>query len=273
MTLDRNDDIRREGDTDAPAEAGDENAEVAELRADIEETRLEMGGTLNELGDRLEPGHLVEQAKENVREATIGRVEETARGMSDMVMETIKQNPIPAAIAGAGLALLWMNRSSGDGAARNGSYAYRYDPNTGQRLSTRGGIGKDIGQRVSEGASSVGESVGQARETVGEAVGQAGETVGQAVGQAGETVGQTVGQAGQQLDRFMQASPLAMGAIALGAGAVIGAVVPETQVEREKLGEASRQIGETLREGVDQAADQAEQAIDEAERSMSSSRS
>ena len=262
MTLDRNDDIRREGDTDALAEASDEDAEVAELRADIEETRLEMGGTLNELGDRLEPGHLMDQAKENVREATIGRVEETARGMGDMVMETIKQNPIPAAIAGAGLALLWMNRSSGDGAARNGSYAYRYDPNTGQRLSTRGGIGKDIGQRVSEGAASVGETVGQARENVGEAVGQ-----------AGETVGQTVGQAGQQLDRFMQASPLAMGAIALGAGAVIGAVVPETQVEREKLGEASRQIGETLREGVDQAADQAEQAIDEAERSMSSSRS
>ena len=76
----------------------DEQAEVAEIRADIEETRLEMGGTLNELGDRLEPAHLVQQAKENVREATIGRVEETAKGISDMVMETIKRNPIPAAL-------------------------------------------------------------------------------------------------------------------------------------------------------------------------------
>ena len=103
----------------------DEQAEVAEIRAEIEETRLEMGGTLNELGGRLEPAHLVEQAKENVREATIGRVEETAKGVSDMVMETIKRNPIPAALAGAGLALLWVNRSQGSQAG-NTSYRSGY---------------------------------------------------------------------------------------------------------------------------------------------------
>ena len=122
MTLDRDDDIRL---AEADAEANDlqpradleepdaEEIEIAEIRADIEDTRAEMGGTLTELGDRLDPGNLMNEAKENVREATIGRVEETAKGMSDMVMETIKRNPIPAAMAGAGLALLWMNRSNG----------------------------------------------------------------------------------------------------------------------------------------------------------------
>ena len=115
MTTERDDDPL-DGDID-DAEAGsltdEEQAEAADIRADIEETREEMGGTLNELGDRLEPGHLMNQAKDNVRDATIGRVEETARGMSDMVMDTIKRNPIPAALAGAGLALLWINRSNG----------------------------------------------------------------------------------------------------------------------------------------------------------------
>lgn len=242
MTLDRDDDIRRREDGDGVEPA------VAELRVDIEETRLEMGETLTELGDRLEPGHLVEQAKENVRDATIGRVEETAKGVSDMVMETIRRNPIPAAMAGAGLALLWMNRSGG---TSNGAYRdaaqYREE-------------GPGLGDRIGEGAS-----------VVGERVGEAGETVRQTIGDAGETVGQTVGQAGQQLDRFMQASPLAMGAIAVGAGAVIGALVPETQIEREKLGEAGRQIGEAVRDSVGQAADQAERSIDEAERSLSAS--
>jgi hypothetical protein len=47
-------------------ETQDEDVEVAEIRADIEDTRREMGGTLNELGERLDPGHLVEQAKDNV---------------------------------------------------------------------------------------------------------------------------------------------------------------------------------------------------------------
>ncbi|HET8777514.1 MAG TPA: DUF3618 domain-containing protein, partial [Candidatus Limnocylindria bacterium] len=140
MTLDRDDTRLADADaaqadleTSSPATANEldrmtdeEAAEAIEIRTEIEETRLEMGGTLSELGDRLEPSHLVNQAKENVREATIGRVEETAKGMSDMVMETIKRNPIPAAMAGAGLALLWTNRSSSGG--HNGNAGVRrYD--------------------------------------------------------------------------------------------------------------------------------------------------
>ena len=92
----------------------EEQAEVAEIRADIEETRREMGGTLNELGERLEPAASSTRQRKTFASATIGRVEQTAKGMSDMVVDTIKRNPIPAALAGAGLALLWVNRSQGD---------------------------------------------------------------------------------------------------------------------------------------------------------------
>jgi hypothetical protein len=84
----------------------------------------------------------------------------------------------------------------------------------------------------------------------------------------GQTAGQAAGQVGTQLDRFMQASPLAMGAVALGAGAVIGALVPETPQEREMLGDASRQIGTAVRDTVDQATTKAEEAMDEAERTV-----
>jgi hypothetical protein len=77
--------------------------------------------------------------------------------------------------------------------------------------------------------------------------------------------GQTVEQVGWKVDRFMQANPLAMGAIAIGAGAVIGSLVPETTHERELLGDASRQVGETVRDTVDQAATKAEETMDRAE--------
>jgi hypothetical protein len=232
----------------------DEEIEVAEIRAEIDETRVEMSGTLNELGDRLDPGNLVNQAKENVRDATIGRVEETARGMSDMVIDTIKQNPIPAAIAGAGLALLWMNRSGG---GNGGSDARR-------RLATdrcdRYGYGY--------GTARAGGHSGESQEVAPQASEKAGEirdNVGQAAGQVGENVGQAVGQVRGQLDRFMQASPLAMGAIALGAGAVVGALVPETRREREMLGDASREVSRAVADTVDKATQQAEESLDEAE--------
>jgi hypothetical protein len=260
VTLERDDDVRLGAQealqADLQADEGmteDEAAEAAEIRADIEETRAEMGGTLTELGDRLDPGNLMNQAKENVREATIGRVEETAKGVSSMVMDTIKRNPVPAALAGAGLALLWANRSSGDEDDGRRQYGYaRYD----------------AGRESEANGPGIGDRIGQGVEGVGDAVGGAASQVGETVGQVGQTAGQAAGQVGTQLDRFMQASPLAMGAVALGAGAVIGALVPETPQEREMLGDASRQIGSAVRDTVDQATTKAEEAMDEAERTV-----
>jgi len=267
VTLERDDDIRL---TDAEARGADdadsEEVEVAEIRTEIEETRLEMGGTLNELGERLEPGHLMNEAKENVREATIGRVEETAKGMSDMVMETIKRNPIPAAMAGAGLALLWANRSNSSGEGNGNGNGH-------QRRYAYDGTASPYGQRGQDGGigSRAGEALGGAGENVGNAVGQAGETAQQVAGDVIERGQQTAQQVGWRLERFMQASPLAVGAIAVGAGALVGALVPETEQEREILGDASREVGTAARDLVDDAGQQAEQALDETERSLSSS--
>ena len=241
---------------DATAETDDAEGEIVEIRAEIEDTRLEMGGTLNELGNRLEPGRLVHEAKENVREATIGRVEETAKGVSDMVMQTIKRNPIPAAMAGAGLALLWVNKDK-NGQSHSTETYYR---GNGYRSEQNGG-GLDI--------SKVGDVASGAGQNVGRAVGQVGEGASQVTGEVIQRGRQTVEEVGWRLDRFMQASPLAMGAIALGAGAVVGALVPETPQEQRVLGDASRQVGTAVRDTVGQVTDKAEEQLDKAESQLS----
>jgi hypothetical protein len=232
----------------------EEAAEAAEIRADIEETRVEMGGTLNELGDRLEPGNLLDEARENVRDATIGRVEDTARGISDMVLETIKRNPIPAAMAGAGLALLWANRSNGNGHAR-GAYGYEY---YGSRRPQGG-----VGEKVGEAAGTVGDTVRGAAGRVGSAVGEASESIGHGVGDIGQTIG-------WRLDRVTQANPLALAAVAVGAGAVVGTILPETSQEQEMLGDASRQVSIAVRDAVDEASTKAEESMDRTEAKISS---
>ena len=236
----------------------DDEAEVAEIRADIDETRREMGGTLNELGDRLDPGNLMEQARENVREATIGRVEETAKGVSDMVMDTIRRNPVPAAIAGAGLALLWANRSKGPATQFHGGYDRGGDPAAGNGTGTGG-----LASKVGDAASSVGQGVGGA---VGSVAGGAQHVSGEVIDRAGETAQQV----SWKLESFMRASPLAMGAIAAGAGAVVGSLVPETTAERDMLGDASRQVSTAVRDTVGEVTTKAEQQIDRAEEEIAS---
>jgi hypothetical protein len=267
VTTERNDDERlpAEGAADVSVDDADdgsltdeEQADAAEIRAEIEQTREEMGGTLNELGDRLEPGHLMDQAKENVRDATIGRVEETARGMSDMAMDTIKRNPVPAAMAGAGLALLWMNRSNGHDGYRSTDYrAY----GSGIRQGHVSQSGEGIAQKVGGVAGSVGDKVGGAANSVK-------GTAEDAVGTVAQGASQAVGDVGWRLDRFMQASPLAVGAIAVGAGVLAGTILPETQQEQQLLGDASRQVADTVRQTVDDVAARAEETLDETEQKV-----
>ena len=241
-------------------------AEVAEIRADIEETRLEMGGTLNELGDRLEPSHLIDQAKENVREATIGRVEETARGVSDMVLDTIKRNPIPAALAGLGLAMLWKNRSQDQHISYGTDYGYPARPSN----MYSGEPKTDIRSKVGGAASTVGDAASSVTDTVGGAVSTVASSAQHATGQVIDRAGATAEQVGWKLDSFMQASPVAMGAIAAGVGAVVGSLLPETQQEREILGDASRQVSSAVRDTVDQATSKAEETFDRVEEEIGS---
>jgi ElaB/YqjD/DUF883 family membrane-anchored ribosome-binding protein len=63
-------------------------------------------------------------AKDAAWDATVGRAEEavtsageTAKGVSSIVIDTIKQNPIPAALAG--LSLFWLYKNRGGGQASN----------------------------------------------------------------------------------------------------------------------------------------------------------
>jgi hypothetical protein len=240
----------------------------AEILGEMDETRREMGSTLNELGDRLTPAHLVDQAKENVREATIGRLEDTTRGISDMVLETIKRNPIPTAMAGVGLAMLWRNRSQQANGDRYRPNSYPGMPSTAYFSDQR----QDLGSKVSGAASKVGDAASTVGDGVGGAVSSIADGAQQATGEVVDRAGATAQQVSWKLDSFMRANPLAMGAIAVGAGAVIGSIIPETEPERELLGDASRQVGNRLTDAVDQATSKAEETFDDAEAKLTPAR-
>ena len=109
-----------------PATAGGEKPE--HIREQIERTREDMSQTLSELQERLSPQHLAQQARESVREATVGRVHHMVGSAGDTashvavraqdaagtMVEQVREHPVPVALAGAGAGLVWwlMRRSS-----------------------------------------------------------------------------------------------------------------------------------------------------------------
>ena len=106
--------------------------------------------------------------------------------------------------------------------------------------------------------------------TVGGAVGNVRDGAGEAVSTVAQGANQAADEVGLRLDRFMKASPLAVGAIAVGAGVLAGTIIPDTPQEQELLGDASRQVVNTVRQTVDDVATKAEEALDETEQKVSS---
>src|ERR671910_1428344 len=222
---------------------------------------------------------MTSQAKASVREATIGRVEhmalytrDTAESVRGDLWTTIKQNPVPAALAAISIGWLWSHRSGGSQGssyARSGNYrgethsdwSYQssgagspyygsYGTEGGYASSgTIGGYGSSgthggqFDRQGGQGQQMAGQIVGQAQERVGQVQEKAGQVVGQAgqaVGQAGQVVGQVpyqmrerAGQVQQQAQGFWQM--MESNPVAVGAlGTVLGGVAGLLIPETEK---------------------------------------
>lgn len=168
--------------------AGSLSEDPAAIRAEIDDTRARMSDTLDALGERLNPHVLKERAKETIREATIGRVEHMARNAADRVNETgrsiadtIRENPIPAAMAGIALGWLFWNGRQSASVRNGGSRRYNslrgyqgYEGYERERPLGEGeynsdsepGVIERVRERAGELASTVKEKAGELTDRV-----------------------------------------------------------------------------------------------------------
>ena len=201
--------------------------EVEASRVEIERTRTDMSETVDTIQNKLSPRNLKEQAKEQAKD--------TARGTGSTIMETIRDNPLPAALTGIGLGWLFVS-------ARKQSAS-----------------GPSAGQTVSQTQSRAQETANQAQDTAGRVASQAQERMSQlgsrAQGQAQRAKG--------GLQRMLQENPLAVGALAVGAGAAVGLVVPQTGKEHEAMGEARDTLVEKAQEKAQDAQQRAQRVAEE----------
>jgi ElaB/YqjD/DUF883 family membrane-anchored ribosome-binding protein len=214
-----------------------------EIRAEIEQTRAELSETVNTLKERLSPDHLKRQMVEKVCSATVGRAKKMVETSTEkakevgssvagtvrknVVTKTILDNPIPAVLAGIGVAwLIWRKTGKSDGRAE--TFA-----------GTRTG-GREYGSRTRERSE---EAIGEAGSKAKEVIGQARDRAEEAVGQAREKAGQ-LGTATREKARvwkersrgILPERPVLLAGAALAAGLIIGFGLPGTERERKWMG-------------------------------------
>ena len=91
---------------------------MEELRQEIQQIRDEMNHTIEAIQERVSPQHLMEQARDAVQEVTHGAAADVARNARDTATtagsaawNTVREHPIPVALAGLGLGWLLTHRS------------------------------------------------------------------------------------------------------------------------------------------------------------------
>ena len=249
----------------------DENTE--QLRANIEDTRADMSQTLNEIQERLSPENLVDQVKETVREATIGKVEnfvgqvgetlsgvtEPAREMAGRAGNAIKEvgttvadkiwnNPIPMALIGLGVGMLVVRNFSGRS----------YDSSTSSLKTLQGRRSNyelgDAGQGTS--------ALNQVKETASDLASRSTD----ALSNLGTKVKDSASAVTTRFERMMHDNPLAVGAVAIAAGTAVGLCLPSTRLENEYIGET----GDRLVERVEDVARDALGKVQDAAKQMTS---
>lgn len=268
------------------------------IRERIQETRAHMSEVVDAIQVKLSPERLTQEAKEMVKDATVRKVEKMANmtmnkadSWRTQMMETIRQNPIPAALVGIGLGWLLIEgqRSSSNQGAwpyHDASRSMRYYPeqkplmakaqdtiadSMNQVQDKAGEMTQNVQDKLGQVADNIQAKAGavanKASETASNLQTKASETASNLQTKASETASNLqakasemtsnlqstvseqadylsqqaqyqAGRAKQTFQNTLEQNPLAVGAVAVVAGAAIGLMLPITQKEDELMGEA-----------------------------------
>jgi ElaB/YqjD/DUF883 family membrane-anchored ribosome-binding protein len=205
----------------------------ARLEREIDQQRADIDHIVDALEDKLSPGQLFD------RMVNFGKG--NGREFAQNVGNAVKANPVPALLASVGL--LWL-------------YAGRNEP-----APAPGGDGSGDGQGIVDRARGLG---GEVSDTVSSTWNQASSRVADSASRIADTAHGARDSLRQQKDRAVQGydhllrdNPLALGAIGIAVGALLGAALPVTEPENRLMGEASDRLADQAREAAQTGADKA----------------
>jgi len=267
------------------------------IRSDINVTRQRMDDTMDALGDRLQPRHLLDELLGYLRGGDgdnnrLKQVREKVARSADTavhaVADTIKENPLPALLIGAGVA--WMiyesrrDKSSVDFdddyyARRRRDEGRRYDPD--EHYDRPLDYPSGVGSKASEWSAEMGSKIGEAKDKLGDKVSSAADQVKEKLSNVGEAAREKVGELREQAGEKLQAvkerasemtekvkettreaytrtrervvttadeHPIEVGLVALAAGLIAGLAMPTPNAVHRTIGPAADRLRTRTRE-------------------------
>ncbi|WP_309082950.1 DUF3618 domain-containing protein [Chelativorans sp.] len=242
----------------------------AELAREAEAVRARMTETAETLQHKLSPGQLIDE---------LGNYFKNSDG--SVALENLKtqvrDNPLPLALVGVGLAWLFMGGGPKAGTlaeqmrgstASSGSEPWSADPDLqGSGLGMTPGEltgGDEGGDSVfGRGASALSDAGSSVSSTFRSAA-EGARSAGHRMGAAGHGAASRLASGGSQAQRMfrdtLEQEPLIIGALGVAVGAAIGAMLPRTRIEEDTLAPYGAAVRESVTEKVSSGIERAKEA-------------
>jgi ElaB/YqjD/DUF883 family membrane-anchored ribosome-binding protein len=250
-----------------------------QMEHEVDQARAQVSATIDAIQSKLTPGQMMDQAIGYMRKSLPAE-------FTTNLGSTVRDNPMPVALVGIGLAwLMASGRSGGDRWRGDGHVPYdewdtdvdrdrslgsSYTVGSSVAKPANGNAGDGIASKVSDMTQRIRDKASQTSSLARGATQRTRERLSHGVHSAGERVGELSERSRAQAERardtvshIVEEQPLVLGALGLAVGALLGAVLPPTRPEDELMGGAKDDL---LRSAKSAAREQAESVRESAER-------
>ena len=265
-----------------------ETPETAAIEQDLAQTRARMDHHLDELQDRLSPSQVLNDALSYFQRGN-------GSDFAQDLIRRAKANPLPVVVTGVGL--IWLLASSGRSAVTRDTphisdmqrklrqaesevkrgpqedavaHASRIDEARGRVL----GITKAASDTSQSYAERIKSAMSDAAQSLRETAHDMTDNVGTTMGSISDQAQRSSAQAQQRMNDMAQSArgaivsvtenPLAMGAVAVVLGIVVGALIPTSDQEERALGSTADRLRSAGSDLAQDVVDKGGEAVNEA---------
>jgi hypothetical protein len=223
---------------------------AAELEVDAQAARARVSETADSIRSRMSPGQMIDEF------TGLFTGGDGATALNNLKGQ-IRDNPLPMALVGTGLAWLMMggNKLTVDtaGSERDFDSASRRAPPTRSTFKPASdwsdvegaddGLGSRAFDSVKSATTGAAEAAIQAMDSAKATVSDASDNIRAKASEYTDAAGDLAQQARQSVQDVFQREPLVIAALGLAVGTAIGAMLPSTGIEDEQFGRYRDSLG------------------------------
>lgn len=245
---------------------GDAGKSPRQLEHEVDQQRQQLTETMQALEDKFSSRAIYDQ--------TAGYMAEHGREFAENLGNSIKANPLPVALTAVGLMWMMMGQrqpvsyQSHTGEGRMERFKEKAGETAGE-LKGKAGELKGRASSARERASASGHEIRNRAAATGQNLRESADHF-------REGLSRSASSARSSFDYYMHEQPLAVGALGIALGALMGASLPRTEAEHRTMGEFSERVrnkaSEVAEKGYQKASQVGESVGREAQEAFDSER-